>query len=1236
MAFTAAELQKKHELEGTPDPFPSIKDAPVKPRPSAGQQNELDTESQVAFPSLAPSPAPQVTRPASSAWGVGSGPRIRPSGFNDSFTLSAIELSGGGRDGKQSTLGEVTKQIMNKFKVKIEASTNQKRQTIFYLKSESQKELDKAKRQLLASLSPIVQLTIDAPVSTIGTIIGPKGANLKQIRDKTGIRVDIPRKDAVTPSVSNGHSSMVTPSISGTTTPIIVEEDDQEPTVQITINGPKPLALEAQGLINEIIASKTANTTQRIRDIPANVLPFITPRREYFEAAAEGGAINMALNVAAREITVSGSRDAVLRVVEAIRSSAESFKTTLSSVTLHLPKRQHRLLVGKGADEIMASSKCAVIVPKPEEIGDEVLVWGKPEDLPNGLSAVMTKSNSAYIHEFPLPGPITLSRQILTYIMRVNFPKTLTISHPNLAVYTPPPLLWDKSPTLNIELVGEKSLVDDAIRQISELLGKLIGSLKEVPIDWLLHRIIAHKNAKKLKQFHDIHNVIVFFPPESTERSSVLIVYDPTSPTASPSPVEKTKHLEDVENELLKLARDAADVKSQAITVDKKWHDAIVGKSGTTLNAIIGEDKALSIKIGAEVGNDSGGDVIFVRGVSSEVDRAIRDINRIVENVKNDEIDNGHSVEFDIDKEYVGRIVGSGGASVNKLRDSLGVAIFFDQDADDAQREAIKKKKAAHQKSHVKITGRKENVEEAKRRILSQVDRLADETSEVLKIPNQYHSSLIGQSGRYVLRLEEKYSVKITFPRDSTESEGKTREVLKSDEVLVKGGKKGVANAKAELLEALEYEKESNNSVKFTVPARSVARILGKGGVKINEIKDNTNTQIDVDKSSEELTTITVRGTKQDIAEAKAAILAISDAVAEEASLTILVDHKYHRSLIGAGGQGLKELIARCGGPSDPKLQAGLVRFPRQGEPSDEVRLRGEPKLVNKLKAELEKVICGLRDRVVLGIEIPSSQHRTLIGRGGQNLNDFQAKFEVMVQFPGSRSYAQAGEPENVDEIGDGDAANIVKVSGSRAACSKAIHELKSQIKSPAPEGATATVSVPLKYHHAVTQQGIIFRTLRSYGVHVEHSKSPPKATVPSQPPVSANARIDDVGEEEVGWQIIANYQDVEDGDSEWTLKGRDQTGLERARKTIEDAIANAEKMTHVGFLTMPNRSMFPRIVGAKGSNVSRLRAESGADITVSREDSTIVISGSEQAITAAKDAIIGMTMNGRTRGGRD
>lgn len=116
---------------------------------------------------------------------------------------------------------------------------------------------------------------------------------------------------------------------------------------------------------------------------------------------------------------------------------------------------------------------------------------------------------------------------------------------------------------------------------------------------------------------------------------------------------------------------------------------------------------------------------------------------------------------------------------------------------------------------------------------------------------------------------------------------------------------------------------------------------------------------------------------------------------------------------------------------------------PRQGEPSNEVKLRGEPKLVAKLKADLEKIVADLRDRVVLAVEVPASQHRALIGRGGQHLNDLQARCGALVQFPGSRSYSQVGEAENIGDFPDVPPADIVKVSGPRAACEKAIVELK-------------------------------------------------------------------------------------------------------------------------------------------------------------------------------------------------
>jgi hypothetical protein len=57
---------------------------------------------------------------------------------------------------------------------------------------------------------------------------------------------------------------------------------------------------------------------------------------------------------------------------------------------------------------------------------------------------------------------------------------------------------------------------------------------------------------------------------------------------------------------------------------------------------IIGEDKTLSIKVGAEVGDPSTENVICVRGVSSDVDRAVKEIRKILQDAQNDEIVNSY------------------------------------------------------------------------------------------------------------------------------------------------------------------------------------------------------------------------------------------------------------------------------------------------------------------------------------------------------------------------------------------------------------------------------------------------------------------------------------------------------------------------------------------------------------------------------------------------------------------
>lgn len=339
-------------------------------------------------------------------------------------------------------------------------------------------------------------MTLNAPASTIPSLIGAKGATLRKIRDQTGVRVDIPRRDSLPVPNDNGNAQTA----SGVSSPATQgdDEEEEEITVPVTITGPLPLAHEAEASLKEIIAAKRSRTTQRVRDIPAHVLPFVITRREAFLEAAQGGEIYLSLNAAAREISVNGEREAVVRVINTIRSAQEYYKAQVAQIKLTLPKRQHRLLTGEGADEIMATAKCAVIVPASEEPNEEIIIWGRGDDLGNGVQAVMKRANSAYIHEFPLPGPTPVSRQLLTYITHVEYAQTLSAQSPGCSVYTPSLAAVDKSTVLNVEMIGEKSAVDSAVSDFSALIGKLIGATREVPVDWLVHSIInSPKNAKK-------------------------------------------------------------------------------------------------------------------------------------------------------------------------------------------------------------------------------------------------------------------------------------------------------------------------------------------------------------------------------------------------------------------------------------------------------------------------------------------------------------------------------------------------------------------------------------------------------------------------------------------------------------------------------------------------------------------------------------------------------------------
>lgn len=190
----------------------------------------------------------------------------------------------------------------------------------------------------------------------------------------------------------------------------------------------------------------------------------------------------------------------------------------------------------------------------------------------------------------------------------------------------------------------------------------------------------------------------------------------------------------EVKAEIARLAKDAADITSTTLKIPAKLHRYIIGPNGTTLNALIGtgDERVVSVRFGSSpqkggAGDSQDEDEVVIRGPSDEVKKVVADIEKVAEDAKNDDIVNGFTAEFEIEQRFVSHIVGKGGAGVQKLREELGVRIDLgDASASAAAADATKARKSTSKaaKAHVKIVGRKENVEEAKRRVQKQVEQL--------------------------------------------------------------------------------------------------------------------------------------------------------------------------------------------------------------------------------------------------------------------------------------------------------------------------------------------------------------------------------------------------------------------------------------------------------------------------------------------------------------------------------
>ena len=399
----------------------------------------------------------------------------------------------------------------------------------------------------------------------------------------------------------------------------------------------------------------------------------------------------------------------------------------------------------------------------------------------------------------------------------------------------------------------------------------------------------------------------------------------------------------------------------------------------------------------------------------------------------------------------------------------------------------------------------------------------------------------------------------------------------------------------------------------------------------MNRIRDETDAQIDVDREDDgnqsESTTIRLRGTKQAIAAAKVAVLAVAADVDSEASYSLHIPSKFHGQLIGPGGQNLRDIIAAAGGPSDSKSATQLIQFPRRGaEAADIVTVRGPAELAAKVKTELERIVEELNDRIVVGVVVAPSQQRMLMGR----IRELQAVHKsAKIIVPGWKEYNQL-EISNGDQVKDAAPESIVKVQGSKEDCKALQAEIADSFASHSKK-----VEIP----RGVAQRlagGAIFRHLRNeFGVSVDSPRnaSGPAVGSPASKPEAPTARIDADEEDADGlpFELSSLSLSSAEGSVTWSLTCKSVSSLEEAAKELEREVTKLKSFTTQGRLWVDQKAV-PRIIGRGGAGLREIESQTDTLIEIPRDQGGLVtIQGSEESVLQAKDRIVKIT-NQRNR----
>ena len=559
---------------------------------------------------------------------------------------------------------------------------------------------------------------------------------------------------------------------------------------------------------------------------------------------------------------ITGKADTVMK---AKREILQGFQQQ-GSATIQIPKEHHRFLLGKGGvklQDLEKQTSTKITIPKAAENNDTITVQGNKEGIQTALHEIKIISDEQSKQAFEKILVPKIYHPFVQGAGNVNI-NNMMAQHPGVRINIPP-LSVQKD---ELSIAGEKEgvlAVKATIDQIWKDMEKKCTSIS-VEVKKTQHRYVIGPKGNSINEILAETGVFVEMPPNTSDSETITL----RGPQAK------------LGLALNKVYEKANSVVNESVACPTWLHKYIIGKKGAGIQKISQDLQKVHIGF-----NDD--DTIKVDGPPDEVEKAKMELERQA----NDLIKSTSFADVKVDAKYHKHIIGKGGSTINKIKAETDVTINI-PDTDSGV-------------TVIRIEGNKAGVEKAKKELYEMVEKMENEKEKDLIIENRFHRQLIGPKGESIEKIRKEFAnVQISFPDLG----------VKSDIVKLRGPKKDVDDCSKYFNRVVKEMQESSFQVKVPIFKQFHKFIIGKGGVNIKRIRDETDTRIDLPDSGSDSDMIAITGKKPNVNKAVAEIQKIQNEMANITSKEIKIPAKIHNTMIGAGGKLIQSIMNDCGGVS--------------------------------------------------------------------------------------------------------------------------------------------------------------------------------------------------------------------------------------------------------------------------------------------------------------------------------